>query len=183
MSKAPSKRVMGMGTVYRRSNGGWAAQVSVEGRRRTVYARTEAEVVAKLQALQAKVASGLPFTPERLTVAAFVREWLATTATPRLRTRLVVGTEVALRSEGHFGVSVPAPGVVEPRPTDLFGAVLLALAREQARSEAGAGLSLLRRCARCGRPITARRRTRKWCSEGCRSAAVYARRRLSGATA
>jgi len=83
-AKAP-RRVMGHGTVYLRPDGRWSAQVAVEGRRRTVYGRTQVECVAKLHKLQQQVGAGLPAVDQRATVGAYLTQWLAE-VTPRLRT-------------------------------------------------------------------------------------------------
>jgi integrase len=84
MSTKPSKRVMGHGTIYRRPNGTWAGEITVDGKRSTAYARTQAECVAKLQSLQASVAGGLPAVDQRGTVAAYLGGWLETKR-PKLR--------------------------------------------------------------------------------------------------
>ena len=79
-----SRRVMGRGTVCRRPNGSWAGEITVDGKRSTAYARTQAECVAKLQALQASVAGGLPAVDQHGTVAAYLAGWLETKR-PKLR--------------------------------------------------------------------------------------------------
>ncbi|HVC39709.1 MAG TPA: site-specific integrase [Candidatus Dormibacteraeota bacterium] len=86
MSAKPAKRVMGHGTVYLRADGRWSAQVAVEGRRRTVYGRTQADVVRKLQALQQQVGAGLPAVDQRATVKRYLDVWLGSVA-PRVRPR------------------------------------------------------------------------------------------------
>lgn len=73
-----SRRVMGRGTIYRRCNGTWAGEITVDGTRSTAYAPTQAEVVAKLQILQAQAAGGLPAVDQRGTVAAYLTGWLET---------------------------------------------------------------------------------------------------------
>ncbi|MHB1523016.1 MAG: hypothetical protein ACYCS9_05855 [Candidatus Dormibacteria bacterium] len=99
--------------------------------------------------------------------------------------RAEMAVEIAAESWGHFGIESLLHGVAAPLPADIYGSVLWALGDELAASVAGAGLSVQKRCHKCGKPIAARRLTRKWCSERCRSAAAYARRateaRLSGA--
>ncbi len=77
---------MGRGTVYLRPDGRWSAQVSVDGRRRTVYARTQQECVAKLQALQHSLTCGLPAPDGRATVASYLDTWLGSVAS-RVRPR------------------------------------------------------------------------------------------------
>ena len=86
MSAKPPRRVMGRGTVYLRPDGRWSAQVSVDGRRRTVYARTQQECVAKLQALQHSLTCGLPAPDGRATVASYLDTWLGSVAS-RVRPR------------------------------------------------------------------------------------------------
>jgi integrase len=82
---------MGHGTIYRRPNGSWAGEITVDGSRRTAYARTQAECVAKLQALQAQAAGGLPAVDQRTQVGAYLTGWLE-----------VVGTRVKPRSVRHY---------------------------------------------------------------------------------
>lgn len=84
MSTKPSKRVMGQGSVYQRPGGLWAAQILVDGQRRSVSARTQAEVVQKLRLLQQQAACGLPVVDQRTTVAFYLTRWLEAVA-PRLR--------------------------------------------------------------------------------------------------
>ncbi len=91
MSTKPSRRVMGHGSVSQRPGGLWQAQVTVDGERRTVYARTEREVVAKLQALQSQASAGLPGVDRRTTVATYLAGWLQ-----------LVTTRVRPRTMGHY---------------------------------------------------------------------------------
>lgn len=90
-----------------------------------------------------------------------------------------VGLELAWYSRGHFGLRASVPGlkVPEPQPLDLYGAILLALEQERARAVAGLGNARVVRCARCGKPVVARRTTRVWCSDSCRVGANDDRRR------
>ena len=91
MASKPSKRVMGHGTIYRRPNGSWAGEITVDGKRSTAYARTQAECVARLQALQAQVAGGLPPVDQRTTVGAYLTGWLE-----------LVSTRVKPRTMRHY---------------------------------------------------------------------------------
>lgn len=102
-----SRRVAGHGTFSKRSDGRWMGRVMVDGRRRTVYARTERECVAKLQALQQQVAAGLPAVDQRATVATYLTRWLQEVA-PRLR------PTTATRYRGLVtGQIVPAVGRIK----------------------------------------------------------------------
>lgn len=59
----------GTGSVYQRSDGRWCASLMHNGKRRSVYAKTEREAKKKLVALQAEVgASGILAQPGRHTV-------------------------------------------------------------------------------------------------------------------
>jgi integrase len=90
------KRANGEGSIYRRSDGRWAAEVTVgydaRGRQQKsrVYGRTQSEAVEKLKELKGRLAQGLPPKPERQTVAQFLRTWLetvcpTTTGSPKTR--------------------------------------------------------------------------------------------------
>lgn len=79
-----SKRVMGRGTISLRADGRWQGRLSVDGRRRSVYASSQAECVRKLQQLQQQVGAGLPAVDQRATVATYLTRWLEA-VTPRLR--------------------------------------------------------------------------------------------------
>ena len=73
------------GSISKRQDGRWLAQVSLpDGRRRSAYARTRDAAALALQRLQREAESGLPAPPERLTVGTFFNQWLEQ-VTPRLR--------------------------------------------------------------------------------------------------
>lgn len=89
------RRGSGEGTIYQRTDGLWVGALTV-GRlpngkldRRTVAAKTRAEVQGKLQELQSRAAHGLigDAAKERETVAGYLARWLeANKATVRLST-------------------------------------------------------------------------------------------------
>jgi integrase len=84
-----SRRGPGEGTVYQRADGRWVGSVTLgwgsAGReRRSVYASTQAEALAKLRALKAQTASGLPVVDQRTTVGTYLNRWLEVVE-PRLR--------------------------------------------------------------------------------------------------
>lgn len=86
-----ARRGRGEGSVYKRPDGLWAAQVTVgydgrgKRRRRTVYGRTKAEVLRKLVDLQHEALTGALTEPNRLTVAVFLASWLQDVARARVR--------------------------------------------------------------------------------------------------
>ena len=64
------------GTIYKRPNGTWCAQVSVDGRRLTKYARTQRECRAWLTEKLADIGKGLSVDASDLTMAEFLPHWL-----------------------------------------------------------------------------------------------------------
>lgn len=65
------------GTIYQRPDGVWCAQVTIQGRRRSIYGKTRALVQRKLRAALANAEQGIMPAPERLTVEAYLERWLA----------------------------------------------------------------------------------------------------------
>ena len=75
------RRGQGEGTLYQRPDGKWMAQLDLGWRdgkrvRRSLYAQTRREVVEKLKAARKAVDAGLTPTSDRLTVAAYLADWL-----------------------------------------------------------------------------------------------------------
>jgi len=74
------KRGNGEGTIYRRKNGGWAAQCTVwtvKGRtRRTLYGKTRAGVSEKLTKVMADRDGGIVYGAGKLTVGEYLNGWL-----------------------------------------------------------------------------------------------------------
>jgi integrase len=71
------RRGNGEGSIYRRQDGRWAAAFSTgDGRCKTVYGRTRAEVANKLSEAQRAHHDGVLPADGRLTVSAFAKEWL-----------------------------------------------------------------------------------------------------------
>jgi integrase len=80
------KRGAGEGTISARPNGTWAAAVTMaDGRRRWLYAKTRAEVAAKLTAALKDAADGRSWGDSRQTVEQYMRWWLSEQAQPKTR--------------------------------------------------------------------------------------------------
>jgi integrase len=62
------------GTIYKRKDGRWCAQVSVNGRRLTKYGKTQGEVREWLKETINQLDSGIAITPE--TLSEFLPAWL-----------------------------------------------------------------------------------------------------------
>lgn len=72
------KRGNGEGSIRRRADGRWEARMALpDGGRKSVYGETRAEVAGKLTAALKTAADGLPLPSEKLTVAAYLADWLA----------------------------------------------------------------------------------------------------------
>lgn len=82
------RRGHGEGSIYRRKDGRWAAQIDLgrgpDGRRlrRTIYGKTRREVAAKLRQELQKRDEGQILTPERLTLDQFCQRWLTDRVRP-----------------------------------------------------------------------------------------------------
>ena len=71
--------------IRQRPNGLWEGQYYVAGRRRSVYGRTSREVDEKLRAAKVAADNGIRPVASKVTVAAYLEEWLETSVTPRCR--------------------------------------------------------------------------------------------------
>lgn len=79
-----TKRGNREGSIYKRADGRWAAQVALPGdsrahrRRKTVYGKTRADVASQLVEAQQTVQSGVPLPSDRMTVSELARDFLGT---------------------------------------------------------------------------------------------------------
>lgn len=86
----PRRRGRGEGSIFKRSDGKWAAEVSLghsfdgKRRRKTIYGRTRKEVHDKLLALQQDIGTGLA-EPSRMTVGQYLQHWLDSAAAHTVR--------------------------------------------------------------------------------------------------
>lgn len=85
-TKTGQKRGNNEGTIRQRPNGGWESRLTLpDGRRKSLYGKTRAEVAKKLTAAQRDVQQGIPLPEGRQTVAQFMVDWLENVARPRVR--------------------------------------------------------------------------------------------------
>ncbi len=113
------RRARGEGSILQRGDGRWVARVTLpDGKRREFYGKTQAEVRAKLIAARADVQAGLPLPSARLTVGAWLSEWLATVAHGSVRASTFRTYEgyVKNRVQGHPAARLPLARV---SPSDL----------------------------------------------------------------
>jgi integrase len=64
------------GTIYQRKDGRWCAQVSLDGRRLTHYAKTQRECREWLRDIQAQIDEGLTIQGARVTLGDYLEQWL-----------------------------------------------------------------------------------------------------------
>jgi len=77
LAKHRTRAANGMGTVRQRKDGLWEGRYTTpDGRQRSVYARTEAEVTKKLRATLHDVDTGAWKEPSRMTVGEWLEIWL-----------------------------------------------------------------------------------------------------------
>jgi integrase len=103
------RRGHGEGSIYRRSDGRWAAMVDLgwhagKRRRKFLYGQTRAEVANKLAVALKARQEGQVFADERTSVEQFLRAWL-TTVQPSLRPRTWTRYEQLIRRHAtpHVG--------------------------------------------------------------------------------
>jgi len=70
------KRGNNEGSIYRRSNGTWRGQVTLEGKRLTFTAKTKREVQAWIHKTLDEIDNGLNFESTKTTLTTFLKEWL-----------------------------------------------------------------------------------------------------------
>ncbi len=84
MAKKRRKRARGEGTLYQRKDGRWYAQIMLpDGTRKGFYAESEAEGLRLKQEALAHVAKGLPLPDEKVTLGAYLKEWIQSVANVR----------------------------------------------------------------------------------------------------
>ncbi|WP_222272458.1 tyrosine-type recombinase/integrase [Modestobacter marinus] len=76
-----ARRANGEGSIFRRKDGTWSAELSYRDdygslKRRTVYGKTQAEVRTKLRDARERAESGAPVKDASMTVAAWLDEWI-----------------------------------------------------------------------------------------------------------
>lgn len=82
------RRARGEGTIRQRPDGRWEARLPIPGgarRSKSVYGRTQTEVLEKIARVRADLAGGIRPTGERLTVGAHLTEWLESVRPPNTR--------------------------------------------------------------------------------------------------
>ncbi|MDL2206856.1 site-specific integrase [Eubacteriales bacterium OttesenSCG-928-N13] len=117
--KAPN----GSGTIYQRKDGSWTAQYitghdpgSGKRIRKTIYGKTEKEVVKKLRAAVAAIDSGQYSEPEKMPLSVWLDKWLLEfTGNVKEHTRATYETQVRV----HIKPALGATALSELKPVDI----------------------------------------------------------------
>jgi integrase len=93
------RRGNGEGSVFqRKSDALWTAcLVLPNGRRKSFYARSYKEVADKLRTARREIEQGIDLSERRLTLEAFLKKWLESSAKPSVRTKTHEGYESICR--------------------------------------------------------------------------------------
>ncbi|MCL2301390.1 MAG: site-specific integrase [Firmicutes bacterium] len=92
-----SKKANGEGSITKRADGRFMGRYTLDGKRKTVYGKTHAEVRDKIRKIMSDVASGEYVEPNSLTVAAWLKEWLEVYALPTVKQSTYVSYEGYVR--------------------------------------------------------------------------------------
>lgn len=117
------KRANGEGSVFRRADGKWAAEISYWDdhgvrKRRTVYGATQTDVRAKQKALRERLLAGAPMKSDATTVAEWLDTWVVTSlpASDRKQATIDLYTKMAKR---HLTPTLGRRRLDRLRPSDV----------------------------------------------------------------
>jgi integrase len=85
------------GQIRQRPNGTWEGRYWAAGKRRSVYAPTKRLAQEKLRGALTNEGNGVRPVTQRVTVAAYLAEWIETSVAPRCRPRTVESYEETVR--------------------------------------------------------------------------------------
>ena len=72
----PKKRGQNEGSIYKRKNGRWSAQISIQGQRVTKYFNTQREGLDWLHSMRNQINAGLTLDGAQKTLSEFLEQWL-----------------------------------------------------------------------------------------------------------
>jgi site-specific recombinase XerC len=120
-----AKRGNNQGSIYKRDDGRWVASVSLgreDGKlkRKYFYADTRNEAQELLAKAMHEVQQGMPLPAERLTVGAYLDQWLSEVATSRVRRKTFVVYQQLIRLHLKPGLGHKVLVKLTPREVQLF---------------------------------------------------------------
>ena len=75
------KRSQGEGSIFKRKDGLWVAQMTVQGRHVSKYFKSQGECREWLRKIRTQVEDGLTFTSAQISLSVFLNEWLVLNST------------------------------------------------------------------------------------------------------
>ncbi len=115
------KRGNGEGSIYRRKDGRWAGQHTIQTatgpKRKTVYGKTRAEVAAKLAKAVTENASGFAFDAGNMPVGAYLDSWLTDSVRGNVRPSTFVRSETLVKT-AHQAPTTACKPSCGPRDLD-----------------------------------------------------------------
>lgn len=123
------KRANGEGSVYKRTDGRWAATltyVDAAGatKRQTFYGKTQADVRAKLKEAKGRTEKGAPPKDARVRLGEFTERWIATTLAASDRKDTTKQVYAGLARTHVVGGAIGSKTLDRVKPTDVEGMVL-----------------------------------------------------------
>lgn len=70
------KRGQREGTIYKRKDGSWMAQITIQGQRKTKYFKTQGEGLEWLRNMRNQIQNGLTLVGVQTTLKDFLGQWL-----------------------------------------------------------------------------------------------------------
>lgn len=92
------KRARGEGSISKRPNGTFMAQYRFEGKRKTVYAKTQREVLEKLKKINADIEKGTYIEKNNITLENWLSEWLELYAKQRVKQSTYISYETYIKA-------------------------------------------------------------------------------------
>ena len=91
------RKANGEGSITKRADGRFMGRYTLDGKRKTVYGITHAEVRGKIRKILNDVANGEYVEPNNLTVSSWLKEWLEVYALPTVKQSTYVSYEGYVR--------------------------------------------------------------------------------------
>lgn len=132
-------RGKGEGTIYRRPDGRWTAQLRVDGARKTLYGRTQKEVQTKLLELRKAREQGVLVGAPSISVAQYLERWLTDAARLKVRPRTFESYRLNVNGRlipliGRHRLGSLTPQIVQGAYAKLLGRGLSARSVQQAHT-------------------------------------------------
>lgn len=97
MARKKRVRANGEGSIYRQKENLWASSITVNGKRKYFYGKTQKEVKEKREAFLQDVNRGVSVDAKKQTTGAFLRDWLENSQKQSLRPRSYERYEEVIR--------------------------------------------------------------------------------------